>query len=162
MKILGEFQRTGDVIERRFTGAERRMLTNLTRGVVETMAAADDPAAVDDPVLQRLLPDAFPDDAEANAEFASATRERLAAGKAEGALRLAADLEAAPNGVVRLDADAAVVWLKALGDVRLALASRVGIEQVQHDVRTPHGLMYAWLTWLQGSLVEALDPTLAD
>jgi hypothetical protein len=22
--------------------------------------------------------------------------------------------------------------------------------------------MYAWLTWLQGSLVEALDPTLAD
>ena len=162
MKILGEFQRDGDVIERRFTSAERRMLTNLTRGVRETMAAADDPAALDDPVLRRLLPDAFPDDEEANAEFASATRGRLAESKAEGARRLAADLASAPNGVVRLDPEGAVVWLKALGDVRLALASRVGIEQVQHDVRTPHGLMYAWLTWLQGSLVEALDPTLAE
>lgn len=162
MKILGEFERSGDVIERRFTGSERRMLTNLTRGVVETMAAADDPAALGDPVLQRLLPDAFPDDPEASAEFADATRARLADGKAEGARRIAADLEAAPNGVVRLDQDDAVVWLKALGDVRLALASRVGIDAVQHDVRTPHGLMYAWLTWLQGSLVEALDPTLAE
>jgi hypothetical protein len=162
MKILGEFQRTGDVIERRFTSAERRMLTNLTRGVVETMAAVDDPAALDDPVLKRLLPDAFPGDPEASAEFASATRDRLAESKAEGARRLAADLEAAPNGVVRLGTDEAVVWLKALGDVRLALAERVGIDAVQHDVRTPHGLMYAWLTWLQGSLVEAIDPSLAD
>jgi hypothetical protein len=162
MKILGEFQRTGDVIQRRFTGSERRMLTNLTRGVIETMAAVDDPAAIDDPVLRRLLPDAFPDDAEASAEFASATRERLAEGKAEGARQLAADLEHAPNGVVRLGPDEAVVWLKALGDVRLALAERVGIEALQHDVRTPHGLMYAWLTWLQGSLVEAIDPSLAD
>jgi hypothetical protein len=162
MKILGEFRRDGDVIERRFTGSERRMLTNLSRGVVETMGLVDDPAAQDDPVLQRLLPDAFPDDAEANAEFAAATRDRLAESKADGARRLAADLESAPNGVVRLAQDEAVVWLKALGDLRLALAERVGIEAVQHDVRSPHGLMYAWLTWLQGSLVEAIDPSLAD
>jgi hypothetical protein len=162
MKILGEFQRSGDVIERRFTGSERRMLTNLARGVVETMAVADDPGALDDPVLQRLLPDAFPDDPEANAEFASATRARLAESKADGARRLAADLEAAPNGVVRLGPDEAVVWVKALGDVRLALAERVGIDAVQHDVRTPQGLMYAWLTWLQGSLVDLLDPTIID
>ena len=161
MKILGEFQRSGDTIERRFTGAERRMLTNLTRGVVETMGVADDPA-VDDPVVRRLLPDAFPDDPDANREFAAATRARLAESKADGARRLAADLDAAPNGVVRLDPDEAVVWLKALGDLRLALAERVGIEAVQHDVRSPQGLMYAWLTWLQGSLVEAIDPSLAD
>lgn len=162
MKILGEFQRSGDVIERRFTGSERRMLTNLTRGVVETMAAAEDAAALDDPVLQRLLPDAFPDDPEENAEFAAATRERLAESKADGARRLAADLASAPNGVVRLGPDEAVVWVKALGDVRIALAARVGIDAVQHDVRTPQGLMYAWLTWLQGSLVEVIDPTLID
>jgi hypothetical protein len=162
MKILGEFQRSGDVIERRFTSSERRMLTNLTRGVVETMAAADDPAALGDPVLQRLLPDAFPDDAEANAEFAAATRSRLAESKADGARRLSSDLESAPGGVVRLGPDEAVVWLKALGDLRIALAERVGFDAVHQDVRTPHGLMYAWLTWLQGSLVEAVDPTLAD
>lgn len=162
MKILGEFERKGDRIERRFTASERKMITNLSRGIVETMAAADDPAAAGDPVLRRLLPDAFPDEPEANAEFASATRERLAEGKSEGARRLAADLAAAPGGVVRLDPDEAVVWLKALGDLRIALAERVGIEAVQHHVRTPQGLLYAWLTWLQGSLVEAIDPTLAD
>jgi hypothetical protein len=162
MKILGEFQRSGDVIERRFTSAERRMITNLARGVVETMAAADDPSALDDPVLQRLLPDAFPDDPDANAEFADATRSRLAQSKADGARRITADLESAPNGVVRLAPDEAVVWLKALGDVRLALAERVGIDAVQHDVRTPHGLMYAWLTWLQGSLVDVMDPATLD
>ena len=162
MKILGEFERKGDVIERRFTSAERRMITNLSRGIVETMTAADDATAVDDAVLRRLLPDAFPDEPEANAEFAAATRQRLAASKAEGAKRLAADLEAAPGGVVRLDPDEAVVWLKALGDLRLALAERVGIEAVQRDVRSPQGLLYAWLTWLQGSLVEAIDPSLAN
>jgi hypothetical protein len=162
MKILGEFQRDGDVIERRFTSSERRMLTNLTRGVIETMAGADGPAAFGDPVLRRLLPDAFPDDPEASAEFAAATRERLAESKAEGARRLAADLESAPNGVVRLGPEEAVVWVKALGDVRIALAERVGIDAVQHDVHTPQGLMYAWLTWLQGSLVDMLDPTLVD
>jgi hypothetical protein len=162
MKILGEFQRKGDVIERRFTSAERRMITNLSRGVAETMAAVDEPTAQDDPVLRRLLPDAFPDEPEANAEFAAATRQRLAESKAEGARRLAGDLESAPGGVVRLDPDDAVLWLKALGDLRLALVERVGIEAVQGDVRSPQGLLYAWLTWLQGSLVEAIDPTLAD
>ena len=162
MKILGEFERKGDRIERRFTASERKMITNLSRGVVETMATAEDPAAVDDPVLRRLLPDAFPDEPEASAEFAAATRKRLAASKADGARRLAADLEAAPGGVITLDPDEAVVWLKALGDLRLALAERVGIGAVQGDVRSPQGLLYAWLTWLQGSLVEAIDPTLAD
>ena len=162
MKILGEFERKGDRIERRFTTSERKMITNLSRGIVETMAAADDPGSVDDPVLRRLLPDAFPDEPEANAEFAAATRSRLAEGKAAGAKRLAADLEAAPGGVVRLDPDEAVLWLTALGDLRIALAERVGIDAVQHDVRSPQGLLYAWLTWLQGSLVEAIDPTLAD
>lgn len=157
MQLLGEFRRRDGRIERRFTGAERRMIGNLASGLAGTMAMIDDPAASDDAVLARLLPDAVPDDPEANAEFAGAVRSRLAQSKAEGARRLVADLEAAPGGVVRLDPDAAVVWLKALGDLRIALAERVGIAEVQRSVRAPQGLVYAWLTWLQGSLVEALD-----
>ena len=50
----------------------------------------------------------------------------------------------------------ATFWLTALGDLRIALAERVGIDNVQ-KASTPQGLVYAWLTWLQGSLVEALD-----
>ncbi|MGN6446243.1 DUF2017 family protein [Amnibacterium sp.] len=156
MRVLGEFRRKGDVIERRFTGSERKMIGNLANGLAETMAAADDPAAADDVVLQRLLPDAVPGDPEASAEFSDATRERLAAAKAEGAQRVVADLDAAPGGVVRLDQQGAIVWVKALGDLRIALAERVGIEHLQHAT-TPQGLVYAWLTWLQGSLIDALD-----
>ncbi len=156
MRILGEFQRDGEAIERRFTAPERKMIANLARGLSETMAGAADPLA-DDPVLARLLPIAAPDDAEASAEFADATRERLAESKADGAGRLIADLDGAPGGVVRLDEQGAIVWLMALGDLRIALAERVGIDAVQHDVRSPQGLVYAWLTWLQGSLVDAVD-----
>ncbi len=157
MQILGEFRHRDGLIERRFTGSERRMIGNLAGGLADTMATVDDPAAAGDAVLTRLLPDAVPDDPAANAEFADAVRTRLAEAKADGARRLVRDLEAAPGGVVRLDPDAAVVWLKALGDLRIALAERVGIAEVQRSVRSPQGLVYAWLTWLQGSLVEALD-----
>ena len=157
MRILGEFSRRSGRIERRFTGSERRMLTNLAGGVVQAMESADDVASYTDPVITRLLPVAYPDDPDAAAEYAEATRSRLAAAKAEAARRLVADLESAPGGVVRLDEQAAVRWLTAIGDLRLALAERIGIDEVQRDVRTPHGMLYAWLTWLQGSLVEALE-----
>lgn len=156
MRILGEFRRKDGAIERRFTGSERKMIGNLTNGLAETMALADDPAAWDDVVVRRLLPDAVPGDEDASAEFRAATRERLAAAKTEGARRVAADLEAAPGGVVRLDDEGALVWVKALGDLRIALAKRVGIEHVQ-KATSPQGLVYAWLTWLQGSLVDVLD-----
>jgi hypothetical protein len=156
MRILGEFRWKRGAIERRFTGSERKMIGNLAKGLAETMALADDPASYDDAVLRRLLPEAVPGDPDASAEFSAATRERLAASKAEGAGRLVADLDAAPGGVVRLDEQTAVVWLTALGDLRIALAERVGIDNVQ-KASSPQGLVYAWLTWLQGSLVEALD-----
>ena len=148
----GEFRVRDGLVERRFTGAERKMIGRLAAGVV-TAIEADDGGAV----IRRLLPDAYPDDPEATAEFADAVRERLGEAKVAGAERLTKDLAAAPNGLVRLDAEAAVVWLKALGDLRLALAERIGLDEVKRDVRTPQGLIYAWLTWLQGSLVEAVD-----
>ncbi len=162
MKLLGEFERVGDVVERRFTKSETRMLTNLTRQIAETMSVADAPASYDDVVVRRLLPDAYPDDLDANAEYSAAVRSRLADAKAAGAMRVAADLAAAPGGTVRLDRDGAIEWLRALGDIRLALASRVGVEVLQSDVTAPAGMLYAWLTWLQGSLVDAVDLGDAD
>jgi hypothetical protein len=133
------------------------MLTNLASGVVSAMEAADEPAADTDAVIARLLPNAYPDDPDAAAEFAGATRARLAASKAQGAGRIVADLAAAPGGTLRLDEAGAIAWLKALGDVRLALAERIGVAEVQRSVHTPQGMIYAWLTWLQGSLVEAIE-----
>ena len=40
MKVLGEFVRRRGGIERRFTGSERRMLTNLAGGVIAAMESA--------------------------------------------------------------------------------------------------------------------------
>ncbi len=157
MRVLGRFKRRHGRVERRFTSAERRMIGNLANGLVETMTG--EPGPDDVAVLLRLLPAAVPGDPEASAEFASATRERLAEGKVEGARRLVADLDAAPNGLVSLDEPGAIAWMRALGDLRIALAERVGVEEVQRDVRAPQGLVYAWRTWLQGSLVEAVDHT---
>jgi len=156
VKVLGEFTRRDGAIHRRFTRSERKMIANLAGGLAETLDQAGELDSYEDPVLLRLLPVAAPDDPDASAEFASATRERLAGGKAEGARRLVADLEAAPDGRVRLDDDEAVVWLKALGDLRLALAERVGFESLQAS-HGPQAVIYGWLTWLQGSLVEALE-----
>lgn len=157
MKVLGEFVRRRGGIERRFTGSERRMLTNLAGGVVDAMGSADDVLSYTDPVVRRLLPEAYPDDPDAAAEYAGATRSRLAESKSEAARLLVADLESAPGGVVHLDDAAAVRWLTALGDLRIALAERVGVDEVQRSVYTPQGMLYAWLTWLQGSLVEAVQ-----
>lgn len=157
MKVLGEFQRHGEVIERRFTKSERRMIGNLASSMVGVLGQAGELAAYEDDVLNRLLPVAAPSDPDASAEFASATRERLVAGKTEGAQRLIDDLASAPGGVLRLDEDEAVVWLKALGDLRIALAERVGIDALQAGGHTPQAMIYGWLTWLQGSLVEAVE-----
>ena len=129
----------------------------LAGGLLGTLEQADELAGYDDPVLTRLLPVAAPDDPDASAEFASATRERLVSAKVEGARRLVADLDAAGGGVLRLDPDDAIVWLKALGDLRIALAERVGIDALQGAGHGPQAVIYGWLTWLQGSLVEAVD-----
>ena len=162
MKILGEFVRHGDLIERRFTASERKMIGNLARGLIESMAAADDPALYDDPVVRRRRPAPSPAPPDAAAECADAPRDRLADSKAAGARRVAADLEHAPGGMVSLDQQSAVEWMKALGDLRLALAARVGIDTLQRGgVTNPPGLLYAWLTSLHGSLTDAVHCALA-
>jgi Domain of unknown function (DUF2017) len=74
------------------------------------------------------------------------------------------------GGEVRLDEDKADLWLRALTDVRLALGTRLGIEDdtdigaeideaVLRDPMSPTVVqltVYAYLTYLQESLVEAL------
>ena len=62
------------------------------------------------------------------------------------------------------DADA---WCVALNDLRLVLADRLGVtgDLLLHDVdpgdpNAPAYALYAWLTWLQGELIEALSSRL--
>jgi hypothetical protein len=118
----------------------------------------------DDPVLARLLPDGYNDDAEASAEFRRYTEESLRSGKVASAQTVLASLPPG-GGEVRLSGPECQQWLRALNDVRLALSVRLGITDENADLteqlpvddpRSAYIWVYQWLAYLQDSLLEAL------
>jgi len=132
--------------------------------------------APDDPVLQRLFPAAYRDDEEAAGDFRRYTETELRSGKADNAATLIdvleeAGLPAEPEEGgsvvdVELDVAQAMAWLKTLTDMRLAIATRLGIEEgdedywdslPEDDPRARVHDIYDWLAFLQESLVHALS-----
>ena len=119
----------------------------------------------DDPALMRLLPDAYPEDAEASAEFRRYTSSGLLDRKIANADTVLLSLTAAiDTGNLTLDAQEVQAWLRCLTDIRLTLASRLGIET---DDQEPTGdlmlqELYDWLGFVQNSLVNALDHDFGD
>jgi hypothetical protein len=130
----------------------------------------------DDPVLARLFPTAYPDDDEAAGEFRRFTEGSLRDSKARAAALVIDTLEEAglpdelsEDGLhidVELDPEQAVSWLKSFTDVRLALATRLGVEDgdddfwlalPEDDPRTHVHDIYDWVGYLQETLVEALS-----
>lgn len=118
----------------------------------------------DDPVLARLLPDAYADDSEAAGDFRRFTEQELRNGKAAAARTVLATLPE-DGGRVRLTEEEAQVWLRALNDVRLALGVRLSITEDFEarvadldpaDPRSAYMWVYDWLTFLQETLVHAL------
>ena len=92
----------------------------------ETTAAPPDAPA--DPVLARLLPDAYQDDDEAAGEFRKYTESSLREAKKYFAQTL---LDTVPpnGGRVKLTADQARDWLRALNDVRLMFGVRLEVTE---------------------------------
>lgn len=136
----------------------------------------DDPERPTDPVLLRLLPDAYPGDDEATAEFRRFTERGLRDAKSASAAVVLAGLSAAvpdaeqgPADRVRLSvADGDLVpWLRTLTDLRLALGTRLGVEQDDDErwealpdddpQRYVHDV-YSWLGWVQETLVRCVRP----
>jgi hypothetical protein len=107
-----------------------------------------------------MLPDAYPDDARASAEFrrftASGLIERKVANAGTVMMTLTSAIE---TGEVRLDAGEAGAWLRCLTDIRLTLAARLGIETDDQPPSEDTVLqdLYDWLGSLQNSLVDAVD-----
>ncbi len=130
----------------------------------EMLALSDSALLPDDPVLARLLPDAYPDDPEAAGEFRRYTESGLRSGKVAAA-RTVLDTLPESGGRVQLSADEAQAWLRSLNDIRLALGVRLDVtedreamlERASHGGPQAAGLwVYDWLTLLQETLVEAL------
>jgi hypothetical protein len=141
-----------------------RGLLDELRGILAAGAAGD---GAPSPVAGRLLPDAYPDDVEASAEFRRFTASDLSAGKAADATAVEATLaEADARGAGRrgllvvLDPAGAQAWLRTLNDLRLAISVPLRIDEADgwRD-RAPResASLYDWLTFAQGSLIEAVD-----
>jgi Domain of unknown function (DUF2017) len=113
----------------------------------------------DDPGLRRLFPPAYADDAEAEAEYRRLMADELLDGR-QAALRAFAD---------SLDADVLTedeleAWLRALNDLRLFLGTRLDVTEEDlalpfdpGDPRAEERALYAYLSWLQEHVVEALS-----
>ena len=149
---------TGVLIE--LTTTERRLLATLLTQYDELVHdQLDDTDLADDPALARLFPNAYPDDAEAAAEFRQYTRDGLVERKsANSGLISAALMESSDDGRLTVARDDAEHWLPALTDLRLVLAERLGIDS--DDDPLPESELadvYQWLGELQWALVEALD-----
>jgi len=118
----------------------------------------------EDPVLARLLPDAYRDDPEAAGEFRRYTEQGLRSGKVAAAQTVLATLSA-NGGQVRLGPEDAQAWLRAINDVRLAIGTLLGITEDYEDEleqaswadpRSAYLEVYHWLGYVQDSLVRAL------
>jgi hypothetical protein len=138
------------------------LFDDLEKMFNETAAAP--PEAPADPVLARLLPDAYQEDPEAAGEFRKYTESSLREAKKYFAQTL---LETIPpkGGRVKLTADQARDWLRALNDVRLMFGVRLEVTEDfedqlasldPKDPRVAAFEVYGWLGAVQESLVRAI------
>jgi hypothetical protein len=154
------FRRKGEELVARFEPAEARILALLLDQLEQLLTAeAEDVAG--DPVIARLLPAGHRSDPEVAADYRELTESSLRAGKADDLATVRASLPP-DGGTARLDHEQAAAWLRTSNDLRLALGTRLDI---QEDTEPPEDLaseegqqlaVYYWLTGLQGSLVDAL------
>jgi len=149
-----------------FEPVEAALLAQLAGQVAGLLEERHGGAAADLAIL-RLLPDAYPDNAEASAEFRRFTADELSEKKLRNARILIADCTTAAEAdaptTIRLDSASVGAWLRSLTDVRLVLATRLGITE-DGDVAPDddqEALMltnvYDWLGFVQDSLVSALE-----
>jgi len=160
------FRRKGHHIVAKFARQEAQVLRQC---VAEMSALLGDEPDRDDPAVERLFPDVYPEDPVEAAEFRRFTEADLKTAKLDQA-RAVLDQLVPSGGEVRLDEETADVWLRALTDVRLVLGTRIGVEDetdIQAELDAAVGKnptsprvgqlsVYAYLSFLQESLIGAL------
>lgn len=122
----------------------------------------------EDPVLRRLFPNAYADDPDAASEFRRFTERDLRAKKITDAQVALGHLDQTAEGQreLRIPTAEAGAWLRSLTSLRLALATRLGIEDAQiaeqladlpdGDPRAYLASVYDWLGFAQETLINAL------
>jgi hypothetical protein len=132
-------------------------------GQLEGLLSGGVPTYGTDPIRDRLFPRAYVDPTEDRAEsdFQSVVHDELVRAKSEALAALVDDLDGEGRIAVELDETQIEQWVAALNDVRLAVGTAIGVTEddvdlADDDPRAFGFATYDWLTWLQGSLVEAL------
>jgi hypothetical protein len=140
-----------DGVRLRFREEELLLVRELLR---ELESLLEDP---DDPAVRRLFPPAH-DDRESEDQYRSLVRDQLVSGRSQALTTMRDTL-----GQKTLSPDEADAWLRVLNDLRLVLGTRLDVtEDIDYediDPREPRGrdlAVYAYLSWLQEQLVEAL------
>jgi hypothetical protein len=161
------FRRRGEHCVARLATDEVRVLRKVATEVVGLLTEGFDH---EDPVVGRLFPDIYPKDPTDSAEFRRYTEGDLKTGKIDQAGAILAALPDGAGGEVRLDAEAAEAWLRALNDARLAMGVRLEIsdgtdlaDELDREMsddpsstRVFQLSVYAYLGYLQESLLNAL------
>jgi hypothetical protein len=135
---------------------ENQVLGNLL-GELSAVVLEDE---ADDPVVRRLFPAAYPDDADADTEFRSMTETSLRDERVERIDACVAELDSGQD-IDLADPDTATRWIQTINDVRLSIGTRLGITEDEPDLDPDDEdaqpkLVYYWLTGLQDSVVTAL------
>lgn len=171
--------RAGRVVVR-LSQQERTLLAELSAQLVELVSPAPeqsgdplarlvgidpDASTPEDPAVHRLFPDGYgAGEPERSAEFRRFTERSLREGKAANAAMVLATLQGSGDrGRVVLGEQEAQAWLGTLNDMRLTIGTRIGVtEDIEDralgmaDEQLAVLALYDWLTFLQGTLVEAL------
>jgi Domain of unknown function (DUF2017) len=161
------FRRSGTDCVATFREDEVRVLRKVAEEVVGLLTEGFDH---DDPVVNRLFPDVYPNAPRESADFRRFTEGDLKTAKIDQAGAILATLPEDGGGEVRLDPETADCWLRALNDARLALGIRLDItddtlldmefdEAVRDDPASPRVFqlsVYSYLGYLQDSLLSAL------
>ncbi|WEG10282.1 DUF2017 family protein [Microbacterium horticulturae] len=144
------------------TRIEAANLAELLRQFRELMDAADNA----DPAVQRLTPDAYPDDTEASRQFRDLTASDLLSRRQEDAQTVLetlgvpfemprTDTESLEEVTIALSPEQFEAWLRSLAALRLVLASRLGVsDEDDHDEDDPRFGVYDWLGYRLEMLVQ--------
>jgi hypothetical protein len=132
---------------------ERQLMRALPVELQELMDGAPE-----DPSLRRLFPPAY-EDTDDESEYRRLMHDELAGGR-----RRALEVVAETADADRLDDAEAQAWLTALNDLRLVLGTRLDVQEETllgeispSNPRAHEYALYAYLSWLQEQLVEALS-----
>jgi uncharacterized protein DUF2017 len=138
--------------EVRLSGHERALLRGLPVALDDLIVA--EPA---DPSLRRLFPPAY-EDTELDAEYQGLMGAELLGGRRASLLALAETVDRE-----HVSEDELHAWLSALNDLRLVLGTRLGVTEETYedgideaDPQADDLALYAYLTWLQDGILEAL------